>query len=160
MQRSDKNRLLRIGVPGASICFLILGLAIAAPTADAEAAQATGYRVIVHPDNPAGSISTQRVSRMFLGQTSRWEHGPEVEPVDQGPGSAARELFSRAVHGRSVSSIKNYWQRQASSSGAKPPAEVASNAAVVAYVKSHPGGIGYVSPQARLDVVKIIRVVR
>ena len=157
--RSVKNRPGCRGVLGASICFLLLGLATRDPAAATEPAEAPGYRVIVHRDNPAESILRQRVSLIMLKESSRWDHGLEAKPVDLGSGSPVRESFSRAVHGRSVSSIKNYWQRQISSNRAEPPPEVSSDAEVVAYVRSHPGGIGYVSLQAKLDGVKVVRVV-
>ena len=157
--RGEKNRPVSCGVLGASICFLVVGLATTAPATVAEAAEAPGYRVIVHRDNPAGSISRQKVSQILLKESTRWDHGLEAEPVDLNPASPVRESFSRAVHGRSVSSIKNYWQRQISKGRAEPPPEVSSDAEAVAYVKSHPGGIGYVSPRAKLDGVKVVRVV-
>lgn len=157
--RSENNRPVCRGVLGASICFLVLGLASATPAAAAEPPEAGGYRVIVHQDNPAQSISRQKVSQLLLKEISRWDHGLEAKPVDLDPRSPVRESFSRGVHGRSVSSIKNYWQRQISSGKAEPPPEVSSEAEAVAYVRSHPGGIGYVSLKAKLDGVKVVRVV-
>ncbi len=159
--RGDRDRAARFGVLGALICFLVLGLSAAGSDAAAESAEAPGYRIIVHRDNPADSISRVKVSQLFLKKISRWDHGPEAEPVDRDAKSAVRESFSRAVHGRSVSSIKNYWQRQQQlfSGKAVPPPEVASDADVIAHVRSRPGGIGYVSPNAKLDDVKVVRVV-
>ena len=81
-----------------------------------------------------------------------------MSPVDQGERSAVRDAFTRDVHGRSVASIKNYWQRQIFSGSKVPPPEVESDAQVLAHVKSTPGGIGYVSPSARLSGVKKLAV--
>lgn len=159
--RGDQDRSVRFGVLGASICFLLLALSAADSDAGAESAKAPSYRIIVHRDNPADSISKVKISQLFLKKSSRWDHGPETEPVDRDSDSPVRESFSRAVHGRSVSSIKNYWQRQQQifSGRGVPPPEVSSDADVIAHVKSRPGGIGYVSPNAKLDDVKVVRVV-
>lgn len=124
----------------------------------ATAQEQISFVVIVHPDNPLESVSRARVSRILLKEISRWDSGLPVQPVDLASNSQVREAFSREVHGRSVSSIKNYWQRQRSSGSATPPEEVANDAAVIAYVKSRPGAIGYVSANARLEGVKALRL--
>lgn len=119
-------------------------------------AQQVGYRVIVHPDNPTTALSAKDVSSYLLKRKSRWEHGVTVNPIDLGPDSEVRKAFSKDVHGRSVSSIKSYWQRQIFSGREVPPPEVTSDAEVIAHVKSNPGAIGYVSASARLDGVKVL----
>ncbi len=140
--------------------FMILACALAAMGFFSMPAQAQeiGYRVIVHPDNPASSISKNDLSRFLLKKKKRWDHGVPVDPVDLDSKSAVRATFTKDVHGRSVSSIKNFWQRQIFSGREVPPPEVASDAAVIAHVQSNPGGIGYVSASAQLDGVKEIAI--
>ena len=106
------------------------------------------YVVIVHPDNPAKSVSKKKVSRLLLKELAKWDGGLSAAPVDLDSKSETRREFSRDVHGRSVSSIKNYWQRQIFSGRAVPPPEVANDNAVISHVKSNPGAIGYVSAAA------------
>ncbi len=115
-----------------------------------------GYVVIVHPDNPAKSVSKKKVSRLLLKELSKWDTGQAARPVDLDSTSDTRRDFSKDVHGRSVSSIKNYWQRQIFSGRAVPPPEVTNDLAVISHVKSNPGAIGYVSAAARLDGVKVL----
>ncbi len=124
--------------------------------APATAQEKTPYVVIVHPGNPAKSVSKKRVSRILLKEISKWDGGISAQPVDLDSKSDVRGEFSKDVHGRSVSSIKNYWQRQIFSGDGVPPPEVADDAAVIAYVKTHPGAIGYVSAGTALDGVKAL----
>ena len=122
------------------------------------AQEEASYVVIVHPDNPAKSISKRRVSRLLLKEISSWEGGLSAQPVDLDSRSQTRSAFSRDVHGRSVSSIKNYWQRQIFSGGGVPPPEVASELEAINFVKSNPGGIGYVSNGTPVDGVKVVTI--
>lgn len=139
----------------AAVVFLALSVLVTAP---ASAAEDAGYRVIVHKSNPLNSITKDQLSQLLLKKRSRWAHGPAVEPVDLAPTSTVREAFSKDVHGRSVSSIKNYWQRQIFSGRDVPPPEASSDAEAITFVQSHPGGIGYVSAKTTLDGVKLLNL--
>ncbi len=133
---------------GRVLCAAVLALALPAMADEA------GFRIVVHPDNPTTELRAAEVSSLLLKKKVKWDHGVPVEPVDLAAASKLREAFSKEIHGRSVSSIKNYWTGPMRSAGKTPPPELKDDAAVVAYVKSHPGAIGYVSPRARLDGVK------
>ena len=138
--------------------FVILFVLLATFTGWGFAAQETNYIVIVHPDNASSTLSKGKISQLLLKKSSRWDDGSSAEPVDLDAKSPTREAMSRDVHGRSVNSIKSYWQRQIFSGRSVPPPEVGSDADVVAFVSSHPGGIGYVSASASLSGVKAITV--
>lgn len=133
-----------------AILFAFLWSVRAQPGAD--------YQVIVHTSNDVSAISKDEISKLLLKKKTRWDDGTDAEPVDLDSNSSVREAFSRDVHGRSVASIKNYWQRQIFSGREVPPPEVATDAEVVDFVRSREGGIGYVSPNARLSGVKTIDV--
>lgn len=138
------------------IAALAIGLGVSLWTVTAQDSEA--YRVVVHQDNPISTVSKAEVSNFLLKKKLRWDSGAVAEPVDLDSKSPVREAFSRDVHGRSVSSIKNYWQRQIFSGREVPPPEVSSDADVIAFVRGHPGGIGYVSPNARLSGVKTVTI--
>ena len=136
---------------------ILVVLAILYGSAVPAAAQGKApYVVIVHPDNPAKSVSKKRVSRMLLKEISKWDNDVSAQPIDLDSKSPVRDEFSRDVHGRSVASIKNYWQRQIFSGDGVPPPEVPDDDAVIAFVSTHPGAIGYVSADARLEGVKVL----
>lgn len=108
---------------------------------------ARGYVVIVHPDQTEEAVTLDRLSRLFLKSITRWDDGRAVLPVDLGPGSPVREEFSRDVHQRRTAAIKSFWQRMIFSGRDTPPPELNSDEEVVAYVRSRPGAIGYVSAE-------------
>ena len=121
-------------------------------------AQDSSFRVVINMDNEIEAMEKTRISKIFLKQITKWEDGSIVEPVDQDSKSPVREALSRDVHGRSVSSIKNYWQRNIFSGRETPPPELDSDAKVIQFVSSRPGAIGYVSTSAKLDGVKVLRI--
>jgi ABC-type phosphate transport system substrate-binding protein len=133
-------------------------LLIAIATAPLAAQQ--GYVVIVNDANSVSSVNATELSRMFMKKLNRWESGLDVVPVDLPESAAAREAFSAQVHGKSVSAVHAFWQQQIFSGRAVPPAEKASDEQVIAFVRSTPGAVGYVSAGASLSGVKRVQVVR
>lgn len=117
------------------------------------------YQIIVNTTNPESSLSKDQVSRLLLKRTTQWDNGTPADPVDLDSKSEVRDAFSRDVHGRSVASVKNYWQRQIFSGRAVPPPELAQEQAVIQFVKSKSGAIGYISARRPVDGVKVIAVI-
>ena len=124
-------------------------LAVVLPPAFAQ----SGFKVIVHRDNPVTSLSKDDFSNMLLKKKTRWDNGVSVSPVDLDSKSPIRADMSKEAHGRSVSSIKNFWQRQIFSGREVPPPEMSSDGDVVRFVASDPGAIGYVSVGASVSGV-------
>jgi ABC-type phosphate transport system substrate-binding protein len=82
-------------------------------------------------------------------------------PVDQAEGSSVRKAFSEAVHGRAPSAVEAYWQRQIFSGRGVPPLQKMSDDEVIAYVRSNPSAVGYVSRGASLgNGVHAVQIVR
>lgn len=136
----------------ALVCTALLALAGPA------SAGTDGFKVIVHKDNLARGLQKSKIALMFMKMTGKWEGGAAVEPVDLPAASAVRAAFTTAVHNRDVDAIKAAWQRAVFAGRGEPPPERASDEEVVAYVASHPGGIGYVSETAVLDKVKVLDI--
>lgn len=64
-----------------------------------------------------------------------------------------------SVHGKSVPSIKAYWQKMIFSGKATPPPELDSDSRILEYVRNNSDAIGYVSAGANLGSgVKVLRV--
>jgi hypothetical protein len=124
----------------------------------AAAASAGDYKIIAHPSVPVATLSRATVSSYFLKKIERWPDGTPVAPVDQAPGSPLRQSFARQIHEKSVENLDAFWQRQVFSGRATPPPTKASDAEVIAYVRSAPGSIGYVSAGASTTGVKEIRL--
>lgn len=117
-----------------------------------------GFRVIVHAENPISTLTRAEVSSLMLKKADRWPDGTEVDPVDLDMKSPVRAALSKHIHGSSIASIVSYWKRQIYSGRGVPPPAVKTDEEVVAYVRSHRGGIGYVSPSARLEGVRVVTV--
>ncbi len=139
-----------------------------APPAQASASDAqpsdtsseASFQVVIHAENPTTELPAATVSRMFLKKLKRWPHGVRVVPIDLQAKSEVRKDFTRAVHKKSVTAIKSFWQRMIfSGRGDPPPLEESSEEAVLDFVRSNPGAIGYVAVATPLgDGVKKLKV--
>lgn len=108
------------------------------------------YVVVVHTQNTTRTLPKEQVARLFMKKEVRWPDGTKVEPVDRDPEAAVRKSFCQSVHGKDIAAIKSFWQRQLFSGRDTPPPELASDRAVLDYVASHPGAIGYVAAETPL----------
>lgn len=109
------------------------------------AARAQEFTVIVNASNPVSSLPRDDVAKLFLKKTIAWQSGKAVAPVELPPAAKAREAFARTVLNKSIAQVKSYWQQQIFSGRDVPPPEKQSENDVVAFVRSNPGAIGYVS---------------
>lgn len=114
---------------------LLVGLALLTPTGRASA---QGYIVVANEAGPA-TLSKADLSRIFLKKSV------QLTPVDQDKEAKVRASFSKVVLGRPLSAVISYWQQQIFSGGDSAPVEKASDAEVLAFVRSNPKAIGYVS---------------
>jgi len=126
-----------------------------------NAAEKETYKVVVNAANPETTISTERLSALFLRNVRKWSSGMAVLAVDQSITAPARIAFSKDVFDQPVVAIQNYWADQMAHGREGPPPGKASDRDVVAYVDANPGAIGYVSSEtllaARTKVLKITR---
>jgi ABC-type phosphate transport system substrate-binding protein len=117
-----------------------------------------GFVVIVHPGSLVTSVNRKFLAEAFLRRATRWSDDTAIRPVDLEPDAPARSRFSLEILSRSVAEVRSYWQQRIFSGQALPPPELAGDEAVVAYVASHPGAIGYVGSGARLSGVRTVDV--
>ena len=122
------------------------------------AADRSEFAVIVHSGNTVTTISREELSKIFLKRLRTWENGSRAEPADQVPESPVREAFSRQIHDRNVVNVEVYWKRMIFSGRSVPPPELRGDAEVVAFVRDHPGAVGYVSPGIDLVGVRRLRL--
>ena len=127
--------------------------------AGAPAAAAQEYLVIVNDANTVETVNRDELSQIFLKRVSQWPNGNPVVPVDLSESSSTREAFSQAVHGRPVSAIEAYWQRQIFSGRGVPPVEKSAETEVIEYVRTNPHAVGYVRNGSALGAgVRAVRV--
>ncbi len=123
--------------------FLVTGLAPVVEAAD--------FKVVVNASNPINSVTAKELSGYFLKKDLTWPDGQTVTAVDLSPDSPIRVEFTKTIHGKKISAIKSYWQRQIFQGKAVPPMERSTEAEVLAFVAAKPGAVGYVSSAATLN---------
>jgi ABC-type phosphate transport system substrate-binding protein len=119
------------------------------------------YVVIVNVANPTSSLTDAEISKLFLKRKLRWANGKAVVPVDQRSDSPTRTSFSIEILRKKPSAVDNYWQQQIFSAREVPPAEKASDQAVMMFIEANPDAIGYVAATTILSRgVKVIEIIR
>ncbi len=116
------------------------------------------FVVIVNEQNQTTSVSRDFLADAFLKKASRWDGGEIIHPVDRRADASVRKSFSNDVIKRTVAAVRSYWQQRIFSGGALPPPEFDSDEDVVRYVAKYSGGVGYVSPSAKLVGTRAIVV--
>ena len=152
---STKNRAGSDARAAAAIALLGL-LAVATP-GSAEGS----FRVIANAELTGATIGKNRLSALFLNGAGRWgATGRQVVLVDQSLASPVRAAFSREILRMEPRSVLTYWNRRLVEGKGRPPKVKASDAEVIAFVASKPGGIGYVSATIELPPgVRVLKVV-
>ena len=135
--------------------------AAATRTLGAQNIDGTTYKIVVNAENPVSSLTRDEASRLFLKKVTMWKNSKPVLIVDQRPVSPVREVFTKEVHGRQVSSVTSYWQQMIFSGRAVPPAEKATDAEVAAFIAANPAAIGYVAAGTDLPAgVKVVALTK
>jgi ABC-type phosphate transport system substrate-binding protein len=116
---------------------------------------AEGLLVIAHPQVPLNSISMEDLTLMYLIQNTSWSNGVPVVPVNREASSASREFFSEQLFNRTPSQLSDYWNRLRFT-GKIPPLVQTSDQAVLGFVRSVPGAIGYVDSNLAATGVKVL----
>jgi ABC-type phosphate transport system substrate-binding protein len=135
---------------------MILALSILTLCLGARRLRAQEFVIIAHPSIAMSSLTTDQASGLFLKRITRWEDNSPVVPVDLDESSKTRQAFTRVIHRKTVYLIKTYWQQQIFSGREVPPAEKPNEAEVIAFVRSTPGAVAYVSANAPVQGLKVL----
>ncbi len=137
---------------------IVAGLAAAILALVAKPVQAQAFKVIAHEGVAESELPKDVIAKLFLKQAPKFPSGTAAKPVDLVKTSPVRAEFSTAVLGRPVTAVETYWQQQIFAGKDVPPPAKASDDEVIAFVRSTPGAIGYVSAGAAVSGVKVITV--
>jgi ABC-type phosphate transport system substrate-binding protein len=122
-------------------------------------AQDHGYVVIVNESNNLTTITVPELGRLFMKRTTRWTTGQTVTPLDLTASSPVRERFSQDVFRKTPADVKAEWQALLAAGRGLPPMEAPNEPLVVAFVRTNPGAISYVSPETPLGAgVRAVRL--
>ncbi len=127
---------------------LALGLSLAAQAAAEELV------VIVHKER-AAPLSRDQLAQIYLKQRRHWPGGDSIVPVNREAESREREEFAQGVFSDSPQQLSVYWNRQYFL-GVLPPATLASDRAVLAFVAREKRAVGYVRASAVDDSVRVV----
>jgi len=131
------------------ILLLILGILWA------SSGQAGGLLVIASPQVPDAAISVEQLADIYMLKKAFWSDKTPVVPVNREASSEEREKFSEAVFKLSPQEMGEYWNRLRFQ-GKLPPLVQTSDQAVLGFVRSVPGAIGYINTNQAPTGVKIL----
>jgi ABC-type phosphate transport system substrate-binding protein len=113
--------------------------------------------VIANPSVKANDISKDDLHDVFTGNATTLKDGSRVIPILLNEGSSQEE-FLKAYIGKSDSAYRAGWRNLVFSGQAMMPKSLDSDAAVVQFVLSHPGAIGYIEKSSPHAGVKTLTV--
>lgn len=109
----------------------------------------------------AGTVDTrldrEMLARVFLRKQLLWASGQRAQPVNLPAAHPLRLAFGQLALGAPPEAMQDYW-RDMYFHGVLPPHVVASEDAVLRFVASTPGGIGYVSTCPRVPGIVIVMI--
>ena len=146
------GRMLNIlGLLAQLLCLLALDV----PEALADD---RSFAVIAAPGITERRMTKESVSLIFRRKQNYWEDGTRIQPVNLPPSHPLRRAFSLSILGNLPEQMEDYW-REMYFHGVLPPHVLASEEAVILFVASTPGAIGYVStclPDRKVSVALIV----
>ena len=116
------------------------------------------FAVITAPGVSEHHLTHESVSLIFRRKQNYWENGTRIQPVNLPPAHPLRRTFSQNILGHLPEDMEDYW-REMYFHGVLPPHVLASEEAVILFVNSTPGAIGYVSgcvPEHGVNVVLMV----
>ncbi len=115
-------------------------------------------RVVVNKDNKVASMTTDDLTRVFLGKKTLWDSGTRIVPVMPEEESPTGELFLSGTLKKSVSQFRAYWKRLLFSGGGAVPKVFRNHDQLLDFVARQPGAIGIVEASAVDDRVRVLEI--
>ena len=134
--------------------WLVAVLLFCSTVAAAEPTE-SGIAVIVAPEAVTPKLGREELALIFKYKRRFWDDGKKIQAVNLPVSHPLRRAFSMQVLGHSPEELDDYW-RDMYFHGVLPPYVLASDEAVIRFVASTPGAIGYVSNCLADHRVKVI----
>lgn len=115
-------------------------------------------RVVVSKENKLASLSTDDLTRIFLGKKTLWDSGTRIVPAMPEEESPAGELFLTRTLKKSVSQFRAYWKRLLFSGGGTVPKVFRNHDQLLDFVARQPGAIAVVEASAVDDRVRVLDI--
>lgn len=136
---------------------LNLGLALLPLLASAQGVDRS-LRVVVSKENKIRSMTTDDLTRIFLGKKTLWDSGTRIVPAMPEEESPAGEVFLSETLKKSVSQFRAYWKRLLFSGGGTVPKVFRNSDQLMDFVARQPGAIGVVEASAVNDRVRVLEI--
>ena len=114
-----------------------------------------GLLVIASPQTPEATITVEQLADIYSAKRTLWDNKTQIVPVNREATSQEREQFTRSVFNLSTQELGELWNRL-SFEGKLPPTVQSSDQAVLGFVRSVPGAIGYISSGVQPIGVKVL----
>jgi len=138
--------------------FVLAGLVWVALVAGSSWAAEQSFVVVATPGATDRKLTREIVARIFLRKQNFWPQGTRIQPVNFPASHPMRRLFSQSVLGSPPEALEDYW-RDMYFHGVLPPHVLSSEEAVILFVGSTPGAIGYVSTCSAAQKLSVVLVV-
>jgi hypothetical protein len=143
----------------AALAVLLAGLGALGARPARPTTPSASFVVVVNAANSASALPKDEISLLFLKKVASWPSGDAVVAIDLPAWSPTRNAFSQAIHGKSASAVKSYWQTQVFTGRGVPPVE-RTERDVIAAVAADPAAIGYVTGTTPLPRgVKVVTII-
>lgn len=112
--------------------------------------------IIANKGITVDSITPKEARKIWLGKKKSMPGGGTIKLADLPLGNAARKDFYNSIVKKKEKQLKAYWAKITFTGKGYPPQVFDDDAAVVDWVASTPGAMGYVSSDSVTDSVKVL----
>ena len=149
-----------MGPVRALLALFLLAAPFAGPAQTAsQPAVPPPLAVIVHPANPVENLTVSELRRIFMLDTQTWPHGRKITVVLRDKGQPERTDAIRLICGLAERDYeKHILFRTFQGSVNIGPRAIQSAPAMLRFVFSAPGAIGYVNADEVDGSVKLLRI--
>lgn len=134
---------------------LIQVITLSAAVVTLSNAAADEILVITQPNTALKDFSTKKLENIFLRKTLLNDSGIRWIPLNLGTEHPLRQAFSLSLFKKRPEALETYWNEQYFQ-GIVPPHVVASEEAMLRFVTSTTGAIGYILPCHLDERVQVI----
>ncbi len=142
----------------AVVVLAALLMMLTGSTIDAQQAQ-DDMAVIVNPQNPADSITSTDLRKVFSGEKRSWNSNVPVFVIVRAPQAKERDVLLSHVLKMTESEYKQYWVKKVYSGEVpREPLALFSNGMQLEAVRAEKGGVALVSLADVRQGVKVLKV--